>query len=814
MKTISPILTISSEYVLEPGSRIVSGNEEYLIGGVIGKGGFGVIYSATCAGVHYALKISIGEIPIKKLDREAAITAALSRFNFGILPIRILTNPLIVSNSPDGDNMSGVNEKVSVGVLRDMSAASTLLADLMREKQLNLLEAIDVFLSLVNVLDLVHENKNFHYIHGDISPENIIFVETIGSTVLIDFGNAQLIENDLYAEIERDEITYNPIYMAPEVRSFIDSNESSVRLSRASDIYSLAMVFYGMLFGAPDIYTCEHISVIFRNRVTERFGGTGGNAAVENLLTLFFEDCFVAKEQLRLQRLSEVKERLEEIKGVLSGTTVSRAGIRARTWERQLFFDQYSEAVRFESIVLSRNKKKVDLIPAMSDTRKQNPAFLYGTKGSGKTDLVFMLCRHLLEYSEIIPLYIDAAELPLVHDYSEWVRSIISAILRRLFGGFGTLQADERAAKELGELLGFQSCESAAVEFLLVIDNAHLLVDQELIQAFFAEAFKQTQKTRFLLSGKAKLYEFTNTEFRSLFLSENIFYCANPDAQMVVDRLVALAGKSCSLEEAETIRRFDLLSVLLREILPFSQAEDEKHLSLSDLYRLLDRHFNHYTEGDFSAIPALAYSVRVVEAGKALDTSTMNKSFVSQAEWDGIFVNKQAFQTSIIADYFAACYIRSVIENASQLKDFAAINHVWGRQLVNLLQVSFNDENFDGIEKIYELFLASGSTGDMRNFADVLPSNIFAITGNLRWAALSVRVADAYFHTEILDGYFSSSSKVVLYEDVLKRGSEAEVFDLDNSEIVSAMALWPEKTKGAISADLEYSYRLSAKKFP
>ena len=118
-------------------------------------------------------------------------------------------------------------------VMRYMVGGS--LADLMRQRKLNLAEISKILQRLCEALDAAHARN---IIHRDIKPANILF-NTEKEAFLADFGIAQ-IKSD--SNEEEGFIAGTPNYMSPE-------QCLSQKVDKRSDIYSMGVLLFKMLTG-------------------------------------------------------------------------------------------------------------------------------------------------------------------------------------------------------------------------------------------------------------------------------------------------------------------------------------------------------------------------------------------------------------------------------------------------------------------------------------------------------------------------------------------------------------------------------------
>ncbi|ALC43124.1 JIL-1 [Drosophila busckii] len=98
----------------------------------------------------------------------------------------------------------------------------------------------NIFLQLLDALKFVHSK---HFIHGDVKPENVLFVDQDRSSVrLLDFGSASY--NSRF-QTWKDHPRYTLDYAPPELLK----DRAVVSYSPAVDIYGLGATLYTMLVG-------------------------------------------------------------------------------------------------------------------------------------------------------------------------------------------------------------------------------------------------------------------------------------------------------------------------------------------------------------------------------------------------------------------------------------------------------------------------------------------------------------------------------------------------------------------------------------
>jgi eukaryotic-like serine/threonine-protein kinase len=199
----------------------------YPISGLLGQGGFGVVYLARhpTLGHDLALKVSkqrfSDEVELAHFQQEVALLAQLDLPNV----VRIFD-----SGIDDGHLyftmpvMSGGTLRRRMGTPEDPWTAAALMTKLAR------------------AVHSLHTHP-LRVLHRDLKPENILFDQR-DTPFISDFGIAAVASDDGWA---RNDVGIGcPAYVAPE-QAFTDQGE----LTPATDVYSLGAIFYELLTGTP-----------------------------------------------------------------------------------------------------------------------------------------------------------------------------------------------------------------------------------------------------------------------------------------------------------------------------------------------------------------------------------------------------------------------------------------------------------------------------------------------------------------------------------------------------------------------------------
>jgi serine/threonine-protein kinase len=203
----------------------------YLLTGVLGKGGMGVVYE----GLHEALgrpvavkvlsaAIAAEEVVVQRFLREARIAAGLGHGN--------IVDVSDLGHLPDGRPYLVMPRIIGISF-------SELLAQYGPQ---SVARVVELLRGVASALDLVHAKG---LVHRDVKPENLMFVvrEDGSETVmLMDFGIAVLISPAAVRLTGEGVVCGTPAYIAPESARGEDADHRV-------DVYALATVAFELLTG-------------------------------------------------------------------------------------------------------------------------------------------------------------------------------------------------------------------------------------------------------------------------------------------------------------------------------------------------------------------------------------------------------------------------------------------------------------------------------------------------------------------------------------------------------------------------------------
>jgi formylglycine-generating enzyme required for sulfatase activity len=200
----------------------------YVIEGVLGHGGMGVVYKAR----HLVLKRTVALKMV--LAGGHAGPRALARFRTEAEAVARLQHPNIVQihevGAADGHPYCAL-EFVAGGNLAGKLAGKPLPAR----------AAAELVQTLARAMQLAHSRN---VVHRDLKPANILLADD-GTPKITDFGLARQLDSDS-GQTQTGAVVGTPSYMAPE-----QASGGSHEAGPAADVYALGAILYTCLTGRP-----------------------------------------------------------------------------------------------------------------------------------------------------------------------------------------------------------------------------------------------------------------------------------------------------------------------------------------------------------------------------------------------------------------------------------------------------------------------------------------------------------------------------------------------------------------------------------
>ena len=292
-------------------------SERYDIEREIGAGGMATVYLARDIrhDRHVALKL---------LNPDLGAVLGVERF---LAEIRVTANLQHPNLLPLFD--SGAAESGLLYYVMPYVEGESLRAQLEREKQLPIDEALRIAIAVANALDYAHSHG---VIHRDLKPENILI--QAGQPVIADFGIALAVRKAGGNRITQTGVSLGtPQYMSPEQAT------GDRVIDGRSDIYSLGALTYEMLSGDPPHSGSSSHAIIARVLTEKPRSMRSVRPAIPEHVELAVQH---ALEKLPADRFANAREFAEALSGrgptlatgvVTSDRVTSRA---TRSWSTRL----------------------------------------------------------------------------------------------------------------------------------------------------------------------------------------------------------------------------------------------------------------------------------------------------------------------------------------------------------------------------------------------------------------------------------------------------------------------------------------------
>ncbi len=204
--------------------------KEFSVGDLLGEGGFAAVFRVRekAANRDVAVKVlDLGQTPspalAERFVREARTSAQLEHPH--IVPIY---------------KVGGYKNQVLYIVMRCLDGPS-LRHLLETQQRLSVRDAARIARQVADALGHAHQHG---VVHRDVKPDNILLDHT-GHVLVTDFGIAKAAQEAAVSQLTTEGMVVGtPHYMSPE-------QATGERVDARSDIYSLGIVLYQMLAGAP-----------------------------------------------------------------------------------------------------------------------------------------------------------------------------------------------------------------------------------------------------------------------------------------------------------------------------------------------------------------------------------------------------------------------------------------------------------------------------------------------------------------------------------------------------------------------------------
>jgi serine/threonine protein kinase/tetratricopeptide (TPR) repeat protein len=203
---------------------------------MIGEGGMGTVYAAQQT-TPVRRKVAVKVIKAGMDSRQA-----IARFEAERQALALMDHPNIARVLDAGET-----EQARLYFVMDLVKGEPI-TDYCDRRALSTRERLQLFIPVCHAVQHAHQKG---IIHRDLKPSNILVTLTDGQPVpkVIDFGIAKATTaplTDLTLHTQQGQVIGTPAYMSPE-----QAEMGPLDLDTRSDIYSLGVVLYELLAGAP-----------------------------------------------------------------------------------------------------------------------------------------------------------------------------------------------------------------------------------------------------------------------------------------------------------------------------------------------------------------------------------------------------------------------------------------------------------------------------------------------------------------------------------------------------------------------------------
>lgn len=285
----------------------------------LGRGGMGIVYRARQRSVNRLVALKV-----IRPDRLASMTQATKRK----IVERFRTEAEAAARI-NHDNLVTVYEvgcEAGCHFFSMRYVEGNSLSDKTRKNPADNRQAAEWIEPICRAVDAVHRNG---ILHRDLKPQNILFENATGRTLLADFGLAKLADDDASMTQTGDAVG-TPSYMSPE--QFEDASSVGV----GTDIYALGATLYCLLSGRPPFQASSAMLTMKQVISTEPVSLRQINPAVDRDLETI---CMKCLDKSPARRYDSAAALADELKRYLDGRPILARPIsrpeRAVRWCRR-----------------------------------------------------------------------------------------------------------------------------------------------------------------------------------------------------------------------------------------------------------------------------------------------------------------------------------------------------------------------------------------------------------------------------------------------------------------------------------------------
>ena len=281
---------------------------KYQLQGLIGEGGMGVVLAAVDTTLQRQVAIKMlrwnhasRQGSVARFFREARAAAQLQ----GEHVVRVY----------DVGNHDGRTPYIAMEYLAGVDLATVLA----QRRQLGLEEIVGYVLQSCEGLAEAHAMGT---VHRDVKPSNLFLAHRVATAPclkVLDFGIAATANSaGAMAITDRDELVGTPTYMAPE--QMLSARAAGI----ASDIWSLGIILYEALVGAPPFEEKNPVALMVRTRSVDAPSLSSARPDLPRELAAVVARCLCRDPDARFANVGELAAALARFGGAGAADAVYR----------------------------------------------------------------------------------------------------------------------------------------------------------------------------------------------------------------------------------------------------------------------------------------------------------------------------------------------------------------------------------------------------------------------------------------------------------------------------------------------------------
>ncbi len=205
--------------------------DKYELAEYLGEGAMGWVYKGTHMTLENSVAVKIMKPQVRPDENRAA------RFKREAKAASRLNHPHIISVIDFGETPSGL-----LYIVTEFLRGVPLTELLHHEEPINFKRAVRIMSQILSALE---ESHNGNVVHRDLKPDNIMVSQLRGGedfVKVLDFGIAQILDQDSQKLTQQGQLFGTPDYMAPE-------QVRTQEITAAADIYAAGIILFEMLTG-------------------------------------------------------------------------------------------------------------------------------------------------------------------------------------------------------------------------------------------------------------------------------------------------------------------------------------------------------------------------------------------------------------------------------------------------------------------------------------------------------------------------------------------------------------------------------------